>query len=858
MSNLVPAKYRVSAMAKSYRPGSNPPAGQSDYTFEIHAGEERAGVDVVLLTGGVEVTGSVADLTGGPIPRALVRTESNAFAGPATETDEGGHFSVWVSEGDVYVEAEADGYADGYERGVAPGTFQILLTPASSIAGTVVDSTTNEPVGGVPVDVATDLRTASFGSPADITDDHGRFLLDRLKPERYYVIAREPRRVGSSESSTMVGLGQHADNVVVKLYPAMRVEGKVLIAGSPPTPCKEASMSLSLPGRNDSLYSERSPDGTVYVDRALPGTYEVHVRCKGFVSPNKFPAIEVKDRDLVGLSWEVVPGGIIRGRVLDQSGTPVEGAHVRSWDADDSTTGHDGRYELGAVAPGKHTLIVHSKHGVPPPNGWEVDVAERAVVEKDLVLEQTGSISGTVVDAQGKPVVGADVSIQPLANWDAEIWLDVHRDQVESRNDGRFTLDKLPTGEYRVSVSRGGSSRDEPKEQVVAVRAPQATTVRLVVESPSSGKIRGIVSDAGGNPITDAYVVAARESDAGGSSNIEATRWSTDANAVLTGLDGSFTISALRSGKYTVRAFRKGGGEGFAEHVAIGGSAKLQIRPTGTIEGTIRVQGNVPAEVFVDVFNTTTRLARAERFFRTDGRYTMQDLPAGHYTVTAHSQQDRAQASVDLADGERKVGVDIDFGGGVSVTGRVMDLATKQPVARVRVTANLGDESYASGESFGDRDMGVLTDEAGRFRIAHVPAGHVKVTAWASRDGGYGTTAMIREVDAVHDVDVGDLGTVKRRVGNDERKGKLGIVWVEYPEETPSDQRSFQVAAIDATGPAATTDLRVGDVVIAVDGISALGGNRSSAWWLMDAPPGTPIRFGLARGTSVTVVLAAP
>jgi hypothetical protein len=305
-----------------------------------------------------------------------------------------------------------------------------------------------------------------------------------------------------------------------------------------------------------------------------------------------------------------------------------------------------------------------------------------------------------------------------------------------------------------------------------------------------------------------------------------------------------------------VKAFRKGGGEGFAEHVPAGGVAKISIAQTGTIEGVVRINGTPAREIYVDATDIVTSNLRSEHFFGTQGHYVIRDLPSGRYRLSAHVDHRVAQASANLEDGERKTGIDIDFDAGVTLTGRVLDLATRLPVPRVNVTASLGDDYRP--ELNEPEPPKVLTDEVGRFRIDHVPTGRVLVRANAAATTDYGWCGGVFEVVGDHDVDVGDLGIVKQRVGRNELQGALGIKWVEYADDTPSNQRAFEIAAIDPTGPAAVVDLHVGDVVVSVDGIDARGGNRSSAWTLMTAPPGTPLKFGLSRGAFVTLVLAKP
>src|SRR6185436_14994143 len=101
--------------------------------------------------------------------------------GAGVETDEQGRFSLWVDPGGVEVEASADGYAPGREWGHAPGRFEILLTPESSLAGTVVDAATNQPVAGARVTL--DSGPFEDGVPgSDITDADGKFRVEPLTP----------------------------------------------------------------------------------------------------------------------------------------------------------------------------------------------------------------------------------------------------------------------------------------------------------------------------------------------------------------------------------------------------------------------------------------------------------------------------------------------------------------------------------------------------------------------------------------------------------------------------------------------------------------------------------------------------
>jgi protocatechuate 3,4-dioxygenase beta subunit len=880
IGELFAAEYEVAALAKPYRPDVYHPDGDRDrIQFELRAGEKKTGVDIVLEKGGVEITGTVADISGGPIAHAMVRASSGRWMGstqyPAIETDEAGKFTMYVRPGQVMVTAVADGYAQGSDSGRAPGKLEILLVPESSLSGTVVDAKTGQPVAGVTV--ATGSNDMWFGDDStDITDDAGHFRITRLSPGRYSITARNARGYGHSEGSTLVGLGQHVTGVTVKLYPAFQISGRVVMPDAKRTTCKQSAVWLHSVSPARWLTANREPDGSLHIDGVLPGKYEATVECTGYQSKDKYEPIEIKDKDVAGIEWEVEEGAVIRGRVLTKTGAPLEHASVsaqtiggaardkKAWAGDSSQK--DGSYRLKGLKAGTYKVEVDSDEGVGPKDGWKVDVKGREVVQ-DLVLDDVGTIKGTVVDAEGKPVTGVHVEARAIAR-DSWWW---GGGTVRSNDDGSFTLEGNRAGEYRVYAHRGawgdelrkpGTDDDAKQGEHVTVHAGQTASVRLVVEA-QSGTIKGVCVDATGKPVTDAFVTAARESDAAGNqrSSVGETRWSWDEKPQLTGTDGAFVVSKLSSGAYTVRAYRKGGGEAYVEHVAVGTSTKLVFKPTGELAGLAHRDGGPPDEIDIAVRDDKTGFERSEHFFKTGGRFSIKDLPAGHFTITANAEGGQKQTTVDLADGDAKSGIDIELDPLVTLTGRIIDAATKAPVSGIMLFASAGKQGQSMGFDDGGGDAQEnVSDDSGRFALQHAPRGTVTITGfpkdWGEAD--YNFLRVVRQADGTGTIDIGDIAIVKKRVKHGDPAGELGVHWVSYPDETPVDEMKLQVSWIDPHGPAAKTDLKVGDVVTSVDGVDVTGSNFMNGWTTLQAPPGTKITLVLARGASVTVVLAPP
>jgi protocatechuate 3,4-dioxygenase beta subunit len=856
IANLYAAEYSVAAMAPQYLPESFHPSSDDDLdVFSLRAGEHRTSVDISLVRGGVEVRGVVSDISGGQIVHASVRAReiSQKHSWPTTETDDTGAFSLWVAPGDVMVSASADGYAEGFDFGRAPGKVKILLTPESSVSGTVVDAKTNEPVADVTI------QAGGPGGGSTMTDEQGHFNVTRITPGRYTLFARSPHGYGHSDGSWLVGLGQHVTGIVVKLHPAFQVAGRIVEPGATRATCKQSSLLLHQAKPTRSLLATRDADGALHVDGVLPGTYEVTATCSGFVRRATYPAITITDKDVAHLEWDVDAGAELHGRVLTKAGMPVGGATIMLMPGGSVTSRNDGSYQVSGLRQGSCLVSVQSEHGVSPTGGWKIDV-HTTTVEKDLVLDQAGTINGLVVAADGSPVEG--VSITAVSEPDGTP-VSFGGLPLRSGEDGRFVLEGVRPGSVRVTAHRGwgeelrapGTNDDATQGERVTVVAGHSASVRLVVESLSA-EIKGTCADTDGKPITDAYLSAARESDAAGSqrSSIVETRWSWENRPTLTSTDGTFRLGQLSPGSYTVRAERKGGGEAFAEHVAAGTSISLVFKPTGQIDGLVHGAGGALDELTISLRDDKTGLSREEEFFRTGGVFAIRDIPAGHFTITASAGGGKKQITLDLGDGEHKK-VDVQLDSLVTLTGRIVELGTTTPVLGILMTAALGDNLDPGSISRRDN----TSDATGHFTIKNAPSGMVRLFGLVLDPASdYDSVETVRKIDGSGTIDLGDISILKRRLKPDETEGELGVHWVEQPYGTPAEQQRYEISWIDPNGAAAKSDLKVGDVVTTVDGIDVQGANHRRGHTLMTAPPGTKLTLGLARGATATVVLRAP
>ncbi|MDQ3337014.1 MAG: carboxypeptidase regulatory-like domain-containing protein [Myxococcota bacterium] len=824
---LAPDRYRLVASLATFRPA------RSDEV--VLRGTEAATVALVLSRGGVEITGTVADLNGGPIAKARV-TARNAVG----VTRDDGSFTLWAAPGEQTVVGSAEGYASSREGTYAPGHVELLLIPEGTISGTVVDAITGEPVA--------DVRVRADGSEnhsdgVAITDAQGAFRVTRLTAGRYAVNARTERGYGLSEGSVLLGVGGNVSGIVVKLHLAALVTATVTVS-STRQPCAEPSARLHDVAKDRRLEMSRASEGTLVAEGTLVGTYAVEVSCKGFLRRDSYAPLVVGSSDVVA-AWEVDPGGRIVGHVRTESGAPVANVLVSAMQTGEGwywrydTTGDDGRFEIPGLRAGTYELkerLLSEYVGTKT----DVVVATGATIERDLVIPETGDVRGQVVDEGGKPIAGVGISLE----FDANRPLDVYR---KTDANGHFVIDRVLPHEYSVEARHSRISKPVRSERIT-VRAKQTTNVKIVLRQ-DTGSISGVVTDPSGKPVGDAFITLA-DDKLGPYAKREALSgtWSTH-RPILTAPDGTFTATNLPHHTYAIRAHRKGAGDGVVENIPIGATAKIQLRRTGSIAGNVRSWNSALDELSITV-RDTSGFQRFENFFRTKGSFAIDDVPGGHLTITAGAEGREATVEVDLADGERKTDVVIELLSLVTITGRAVDHHTRKPIAKVTMAARpVRGQSARFSLPYDESDSSYISDENGRFTINRAPLGKLVLTARA-HDGN--ETYAVRSVAGTNVVDVGDILVV---VTANELSGESGLDFVDNEDYLQVDRWQVVVKSVAANGPGALAGIKAGDVVTSINGIDMRGFGSMNLWRLLSAPPGTTLAFTLARGVTVNITL---
>lgn len=862
IEGLFAVRHRVTASAPGYVPGifSRGEGASRREWIDLRANMEALEVDIGLEDGGVEIHGSVKDLSGGAVEGALVMAE-RSYADTGAE----GEFSMWVRPGRVWLQAQAEGYASGHDDGAAPGhVFEVFLTPEAVLVGKVVRAGEGSPVEGARV--TAQAGSFNWSDSSAFTDAGGNFRLDGLEPGAYKARAESDEVLGLAAEQVILGLGETSAPIVIEAHPAFFVEGT--IASEDGASCERGDVSLSDRAQGRNAWGQPEADGVVRMRGMLPGEYKVEVSCEGYVSAERYERVTVVDKSVSGVKWTVTSGQAIRGVVVDGGGKPVARVQVSasakpdpsqpraqqtsSWGGE---TDAQGRFELKGLLAGDYELSLYTwnEPRATPPKPTAVTLPRGQDVEGlRIELPATGEVRGVVRDPKGQAVAKAAVSLNGVTS-----------QYASAADDGSFHFAHVGAGEYRVMARIGGETMrapgtgdDDVQGEKIEVRSGKTETVKLVVEG-ASGRITGVVRDEDGGPVADAFVESSRESDSAAVSAGRAmrrARWSRFwEKPHLTDADGRFTLDALAPGKHTIRAHRQGGGEANLEHVEVGGDVVLMIASAGKMSGTVSVRGGeAPPEFSVQIVDESTGYQRRDSFFRTRGAWSLADVPAGKYKVNVSAGGGTAEVEASMSAGKDTSGVRIELTPKVTVRGKVVDLEG-QPVSGMQV----GVSAPGSWGGGGDEDKLNVTDESGRYEVGNAPTGAVQVSvyprSWGG-DGEYESTRVPAKISGGEaTVELAPIQVARRRVKDGEVQGDLGYKIKEAePGADPMAARLI-VAFVRPGGPAAAAGLKVGDEIASVDGQDVTGANVHLHGSLTRVLEGTAVALGLVGGGNLQV-----
>ena len=605
-------------------------------TVQVTAGKTTAGVDASLPPG-AEISGVVTGSGASPLAGICVYDDSNV---PATQTGADGSYSITrLGPGPQNLAFEGGcgntgSYAPQYYPGQANPAASVPVTlsagqvrtgvdaslsPGGEVAG-VVTNTARKLLKGICVAVmppsALEPNNQNLFIPFNLEIPYvstarthaGAYRISNLAPGLYYAVfgpcggSRYPSQWFKDQgafgraSLISVGAGAVTAGIDAVLPPGGTISGAVTdragrrLSGV----CVSA---YNLAGQDWlTIRQARSQRGAYKITGLAPGRYAVlfgGCALGGAVATQWYPAAASQQaaravlvrsgRDTSRVNSALSGGGSISGRVTDaETGKPVRfcGA-VAALDSTGTFMGgaivsKDGLYRIDHLLAGRYTLRACGFGLVSKAN--VVVRGTQPTTGVAIVLPDTGSLAGHVLDSTGTPQAGVCVTAFPRTG------PGVVSVATTSRG-GHWTLTGLDPGSYRVLFSptcMAGFPQVAPQwfndkpgpgsatpVNVAADRTTRAVNARLA----APGSISGTVTDLAHVALPGICVAALPEAD--GSVPISA----------VTPTNGSFSIANLPPGKYLVRFDPGCGASGYLTDWYNGAPSKPSATPVTVVAG---------------------------------------------------------------------------------------------------------------------------------------------------------------------------------------------------------------------------------------------------------------------------------
>jgi hypothetical protein len=465
-------------------------------------------------------------------------------------------------------------------------------------------------------------------------------------------------------------------------------KGAFLLKDLPP---QAVDVDVLTPGGRSLLHVEGVMPGEERLDLALPALQALAGTVEGLRVEGPAPVVHLEARVKVPEETET-RWRLVESRVLPR-GVPAA------------------NFRFEGLSPGEYAL--RAAQGPLDSESQPVRLAEATIDDLKLVLPESGSVAGEVVNGRGLPVLGARVALFRLRG-DGEVVVRAEGPLTTVTGDrGAYLFPDVAPGLWRVEASDVGSGLDVEVVRLLEAESLVVRDLSLVAGATLEGK----VEDSRNRPVDGARLL------------VRSLERDVESREVRTGGDGGYRLIGLAPGGYSVRC-QDGPDARFSREATViltdgtvtqvdfvaGGSGELM----GTVmRGGHRAPG-VTLLVERDVEEGET-LSVSERVL-TDfaGGFSVGGLPAGRYRLTLEDGTARTGGDVVLEDGARET-VDLELWEG-RLTGEVRRKdGTPEPDAEVR--------ARPARTVAGVLEASARTDPYGRFTLVGVPVGRYDLIA---------------------------------------------------------------------------------------------------------------------------------
>lgn len=916
LDSVDPGGYLLSATAEGFLPAIND-------EVRVIGRDSQTNLDLSMRPGGSLLSGTVSDIGGGPVEGVLIRISGTeqinlGFGNPplAAISDENGQYRVQLATGRYAINTfHPDYVADHRTTDVREHGRRedFKLIPGATIEGVVLTGPEATPVPNARVSFV-DSRSGSFGgqvtnASADgrmvMTDEQGRFRLTGVRAGIVGLTARAPGYASVAPEEVALGIAEQITGVELWVSKAYTISGYVVPKGEP-----EGGIEGVLVGawkmQPPSMLVANTPtasDGYFEIHGVRPGSWQVGALSEDHLLTLSGASLTIEDQNVDDLLIELEAGVYLRGRVDPGmrarisvkvnpgsfSLTNIAGAMADALTT--ASTNDDGTFELGPLHPGtgfggRELVIVAENHeGF---RGQQVVQLRREDIDGLVVpMIKGASLSGTVLDSKGVPQRGVVVSVTPAdpkSGGPRGMVRSSSGDAAPTGDNGKYAVRGLELGNHHVLVkdSKGrviswaddrnnDPKTGEPKPIEINFEDTVNEQFLDLRVAPRDAEISGVVLDAEGLPVADAWVRAALHNDSEPSSRRRArrdqperiegvvpkdrdsgegraqTRMSLSGETpVLTDENGLFLIKDLRrDGDYQVIAEgERGGARATLESVAAGSRVTLTLEQLGGIDGVVTLDGKPVTEYSIEarIAGRSGPILRTKQVAHPKGEFRIDRLDPGEYELFVRADAGIGEAEVELGEaGRARVEIELERSG--TLTGQVVGENDGEPLPglSIMVTHDGGhtDMSAGIGVLFG---QGPKTDADGRFELPNVSPGKGQLEFMDPATQMYGSVNIAEVEFELEPSAVEDLGVIKGLQGADVPKDERGTLqmstrratWAKRPRppgtdldaEEPNERAEADettrlwVWSVEVGGVAEQAGVVPGDEIVRINGES--------------------------------------
>ncbi|GEM_PF-1251736 len=945
-------RYLLSATARGFRP-----ATRTD--LRVTGGRDQMDFNLEMRAGGHSISGVVADIGGGPVEGVLVQARDGSgtdfgfkHAPLASVSDENGRYSLHVGNGRYVLTTTHSDYVGQFkytEVRDADRVENFELVPGGSVEGVVLTRGTGEPVAGARVTFA-DSRNGDRGGfttnlSSDgtivISDAEGRFRIEGLRAGVVTLSARARGSATPSPVEVPMGIGEQVSGVELSVDPAFTISGFVVPEGD-----LEGAIGGVLVGawqmQPPSLLVASEPssaDGYFEIVGVPSGAWQVGAVGEDTLLTLTGATVVLTDEDATDVIIALETGVYVRGRVdpglrarlrlrPNAENTSLGNLGATIGDSVVSATSDDeGNFVLGPIHPGGElgggrtvTLVAENDEGF----RGELDVSLGGEDLEGVVVPMTkgATVSGTVRDESGVPQAGVTVSVTPAKKDASAMAVNLGGagrlgSGVPTDEQGKFSIRGLDLGDQLVlvkdskgralawapgsgpDVPDGGEDRGEHEVEPLRLTLEDAVNdpfleLRVL---PRDGVISGLVLDADGMPLPDAWVTAALDIDGGeymrgrnpsakdetervsgvepeDEDEVQGRDWTQSAffseSPVLSDENGLFVIKNLRRDRpyNLVAEGERGGARATQSGVLAGARVTLVLESLGGIEGRVSARGKAVTQY---TLAASGPVARSQRIHDEAGNFSLLRLDPGTYTLTVTCDAGSAIAEVELGDSGREH-VEIQLEDWGAIRGRVVGMGDGEPLPGLMLVVR------SEGGNNAGAGMGVLTGKGpktkrdGGFEVEDISAGKGSVVfldpdldlsdnnavAIVEFEIEAGETLDLGTVKGVQDdtVPKDERGTLDMRVtvasfADRPRPPGTDLSKEEPPAEPADESKRLWVRSVEVGGVAETAGVVPGDEVLSIDGRAVAGLGAGTARELLSTSrirSGQGLRIEFGRG----------